>query len=272
MDLSSRADAVDASTPSEEVVDLVRSITVDRSFDLAAELIEAAITWMYLIDERVPESVVAEVTQNLTAFADRTPLPALANQAREVARAFQATRSRQLDLAHVGDWPGELLARLAPVGDPTDKRGLLQVVEALPALDSESQAGVLGVLERVKKPRKGSKLRSAAEASLLALDDPRAAALVKAWNTRPKWRGTPKPDPTLPLEQRLEEWVFEADARYDIPSSTHITSQQVGMFLRMAEELCGIETAAQWREAAVYFEAENFHGLVDGCLRRAERS
>ncbi|MES2642883.1 MAG: hypothetical protein V4850_25590 [Myxococcota bacterium] len=73
-----------------------------------------------------------------------------------------------------------------------------------------------------------------------------------------------------PLWRDLANWAFAQVP--EIPSSDVITHAQAEALLdAAAREVSGLETPEQWRSAARYFQAENFHGLEVPACRRAKR-
>ena len=123
---------------------------------------------------------------------------------------------------------------------------------------------------RVPPPRK-SKARTRLEATLGQLGAYQVLdhwKEVKAEKKRARrWRGLPVQDVGLSLRQRLENWVWDADERYDIPSQ--LDGRERGMYVTMLKELCHVQTPDDWRVAVDYFTDENFHGLAQALESRA---
>lgn len=272
-ELIAHAERVGTDGSFEQLRAVVELLDGEVPTEVAAVLVEAASAWAY-VGGPIPDEAAAGIVELLRASAAREAESDLARQMEESASAWQERRVQALGYTAFPSWPVELRLLGPDLLQDDEPEALVALADAL-ADESNSQVveAILGRLFRVReKPREGSTARIHIESVLRALSTPRADAVVQAWNAGMKWRGTPRPDPALPLADRLEEWVWEADERYGIPSADEITRQQVGMFLKMAEELCGMETAEEWTAAADFLEAENFHGLVEGCRDRATRA
>jgi hypothetical protein len=71
------------------------------------------------------------------------------------------------------------------------------------------------------------------------------------------------------LWSALSDWAWSHDPD-DIPDSESMTAELAKELLDDAvRRVPGLNTAAGWRSAARYFQAENFHGFVVPCCERA---
>jgi hypothetical protein len=78
----------------------------------------------------------------------------------------------------------------------------------------------------------------------------------------------PNDEPESKLWADLYTWAFSQDP--EIPSSDEMTAAEAQRLLdKAAAEVEGLKTAEEWRSAARYFQAENFHGLERPACARA---
>ena len=78
----------------------------------------------------------------------------------------------------------------------------------------------------------------------------------------------PNSEPESKLWKDLAEWAFSQEP--EIPSSDEMTAADARRLLdEAAAEVEGLKTAEEWRSAARYFQAENFHGLERPACARA---
>jgi HEAT repeat protein len=268
-ELLAQAETIGTTDDLDKLVEFVDLLPTQQDPDVIAALIEAASTWVCLFkafEDKVAEQIVCA----LRTWAASAKSPQLAEQARESAQLWQEMRIQWLDLTEFTAWPLEL-RRLAPdTLIENDGNTLLAFAKFLGNEEDEGvRATIAKALRRAQKPRKGSRARKQLEKALVDTAEEHALSVVESWNRKPKWRGIPKPESDLPLEERVEEWVWQADERYGIPSD--LTAQQRGMFVRMAAEICGLSTPADWEEAAAYLTDENFHGLAAAFRWKADR-
>ncbi|MCB9673007.1 MAG: hypothetical protein H6734_26290, partial [Alphaproteobacteria bacterium] len=92
------------------------------------------------------------------------------------------------------------------------------------------------------------------------LPHPAAASTAEGLRRRVHYRRVPRADLTLRIFDRVEDWAFQLeDAFGDI---TEIPPARAGLFVKMAEDLCNLHSAGDWREAAEGLTAANFHDLA----------
>lgn len=97
-----------------------------------------------------------------------------------------------------------------------------------------------------------------------------AADLRKAavkLNPKLKWKKAPRPPTREALEAALSEWAFAMDEEKGIPAE--LAPQYAKWLLDDAARNVGLRTPEDWQVASEYFEAENFHGLVEWALQRS---
>jgi hypothetical protein len=73
------------------------------------------------------------------------------------------------------------------------------------------------------------------------------------------------------LWTRLSDWAWAYDAAHGIPTSDEMTETRANEILDAADAAVGPLSQPEWESASDYFEAENFHGLVDPARQRAQR-
>lgn len=226
--------------------DLLALLATRIDPELAPVRLEAVAVFQMLHPD-LPEPDLIELQRAVTAAH-----PEPTTQCVEVIEALQQARAASLTQESVHSWPLELWAAAVATRTPTR----IAELAALSLEHAALRAPLLDALVRRTAPRK-SKARTRIEQALTQLGD---TTVLAAWKQQRRWRGLLQQDASMPLLQRLENWVWAADEVYGIPSE--FTPQQRGMYITMLKELCGVRTPDEWRIAVDYFTDENFHGLA----------
>ena len=213
--------------------------------DLGPARLEAVATFQ-LLNPTLAEATLLKLEEAVVGAH------APSSQRNEVVGALRGARAARLTVDTAAAWPNELWPAAIAARSPTQIAELAELAVDQPAI----REPLLAALLLRPAPRK-SKARTRIDVALKAMGD---QVVLAAWKQQHRWRGLLPQDPALPLQQRLENWVWAADEVFEVPSE--FTPRQRGMYVTMLKELCGVRTPDDWRVAVDYFTDENFHGLA----------